>query len=691
MTAQPSSSLAYGTQFSAGSISCPGIGSVVCTVAVTFAPTQPGLMQDAVLVKDASGNLLRTIEVYGVGQASRVNLIPGSTSALASVSTHLTGGMAVDAQGNVYFTQDTNTVLKQTPSGTVTVVAGGGTNASATYSGSPTGVQLAQPAGLAIDGAGNLYIADSNNYVVRMIDSASGTLITVAGNGTSGYSGDGGAATSATLKGPTGVAVDVSGNLYISDYVADVIREVGTSGTISTFAGTGTLGYTGDGGAATNARLNRPTGIAIDSQGNFYIADNRNSAIRKVASGIITTIAGNGTAGFSGDGGAAVNAQLNLPSGMALDSTANLYFNDAGNSRMRSISVTTGNIITVAGGGITPIWTLSVSNQVPSTQVNLYGLTGLAIDPAGNLYAASTSGSLNSMFKVTISSSAMDFSATALNQATAAQSVTLWNSGNATLNITPPIAVGGTNSADFTAQTTCGTSVSAGQTCSTSVTFVTAAAAAQAGTLTFTDNANNAANPAATQVVTLNGTVGTPVHVFIDSPGPLLTPFIGNATFSGWAVGGTTAGVTSVALYIDGAPIGTTTNTISRADVCAVYPAQIGCPLVGWSFSVDTTKLTSGPHQVEAVATSTAGLHGSAVTAFYVANWNAGLDPIHIAIDSPSANASFSGTAYFGGWALDDVAAISNVAIAVDGSAMGNAVFGGNRGDVCTIFTNRLG
>jgi NHL repeat len=164
--------------------------------------------------------------------------------------------------------------------------------------------------GVAVDTSGNVYAADSdNNLVVRFVPG--GQMTVVAGNGIGGFSGDGGPATSASLNSPVGVALDSAGNLYIADGNNARIRQV-SGGTITTIAGNGNPGFSGDGGLATSASLNFPAGVAVDSAGNLFIADQYNQRIRMVSGGTITTEAGNGTAEFSGDGGPATSASLNL-------------------------------------------------------------------------------------------------------------------------------------------------------------------------------------------------------------------------------------------------------------------------------------------------------------------------------------------------------------------------------------------
>src|SRR5438876_70388 len=219
---------------------------------------------------------------------------------------------------------------------TINTVAGGG----AGDGGAATDASLNQPRGVALDASGNLYIADQSNLRIRKVDAAAGIITTVAGNGSPAFAGDGGAATSASLNEPSGVAVDASGNVYIADQSNHRIRKVdAATGIITTVAGNGSPAFAGDGGAATSASLNNPDGVAVDASGNVYIADQSNHRIRRVpaATGIITTVAGNGSPAFAGDGGAATSASLNYPDRVALDASGNLYIADQNNHRIRKV------------------------------------------------------------------------------------------------------------------------------------------------------------------------------------------------------------------------------------------------------------------------------------------------------------------------------------------------------------------
>ena len=266
--------------------------------------------------------------------------------------------------------------------GVISTLAGNGLAAYSGDGGPGSSAGLAMPISVAVDGAGNLYVADRSTAEnrVRKID-PSGRITTVAGQGTRGYSGDGGAATSAALSAPQGVTVDGAGNLYIADGGTRV-RKVDTNGVITTVAGSGKNLFSGDGGPATSAGVS-PNGVAVDSSGNLYISDGVNRRVRKVdANGVITTVAGNGNFGFSGDGGPATQAAISV-NDVAVDSTGNLYFADVANHRVRKVDLN-GVITTVAGVGAGRF----SGDGGPATSAGLVQPQGLTIDGAGNLYIA---------------------------------------------------------------------------------------------------------------------------------------------------------------------------------------------------------------------------------------------------------------------------------------------------------------
>ena len=289
--------------------------------------------------------------------------------------------VAVDANGNVYITDYFNNVVRKVAGGVISTVAGG-LQGFVGDQGASTSALLFRPTGVASGPSGETYIVDSNHNRVRKV--ANGVITTVAGTGNLGYSGDGGAALSATLNAPNGVAVDSAGNLYISDSGNSVIRKV-VGGVISTIAGTGAAGFGGDNGAATSAALSQPSGLALDATGNLYIADYGNNRIRKLSGGAITTVAGNGTATYAGDGLPATSASLNGPSDVKLDAAGNLYIADQVNNVIRMVT-TGGTISTVAGTGTASFG----GDNGPATSAQLNGPSGIAVDSSGNLIISDT-------------------------------------------------------------------------------------------------------------------------------------------------------------------------------------------------------------------------------------------------------------------------------------------------------------
>ncbi|MDF3140941.1 hypothetical protein [Streptomyces sp. T21Q-yed] len=264
-------------------------------------------------------------------------------------------------------------------------MAGSGEQGYGGDGGPATRAALQCPCGVAPDGSGNLYLADRSNQRVRKV-SPDGTITTVAGNGTAGFSGDGGPATSAALNFPHSVAVDATGTLYIADDYNHRVRKVSPDGIITTLAGTGVDGYGGDGGPATSAALNFPHSVAVDATGTLYIADRYNHRVRKVSpDGIITTLAGTGTGtgtgGYGGDGGPATSAALSLPHDVIADSAGNVHFSDYGNKRLRTVS-RDGFITTLAGTGVDGYG----GDGGPATSAALSQPLGVTVDADGTLY-----------------------------------------------------------------------------------------------------------------------------------------------------------------------------------------------------------------------------------------------------------------------------------------------------------------
>ena len=324
-----------------------------------------------VLIADQYNNRIRQVDtngiirtVAGIGSSGGIGSYSGDGSAATSAGINLPTGLATDPAGNYYIADSwNNRIRKVDTNGMISTVAG--TNGRA-YSGDGSlavNANLNYPANIALDTLGNLFIADASNNCIRKVD-GSGIITTVVGTGVAGYSGDGGLAVSAKLSAPTGVALDGQGNLFVADLGNNRIRLVNPAGVISTLAGNGLATFQGDGGAAINASLNQPDDILADGFGQVYFSDSANSRIRLIgANGIITTVAGNGAGSYSGDFGTATNASLNQPSGLSFDNSGNLMVADRNNKRIRKIdfwrnpSYTFGNIGAAAAGNYSVIVT----------------------------------------------------------------------------------------------------------------------------------------------------------------------------------------------------------------------------------------------------------------------------------------------------------------------------------------------
>lgn len=279
----------------------------------------------------------------------------GGTALTAQL--RLPSDIYIDATGNKYIADANNHCIRKVTAGGIisTVVGTGGTSGFSGDGGLATACKLNQPGAICMDNSGNMYIADATNHRIRKVNAVSGIITTIAGNGTASTTGDGGLATAATVNFPYGVAIDNNGDLYISESSSHVIRKITIStGIITTYAGiAGSAGSTGDGGLATAAKLNFPRDICFDGANNLLIADRVNNKIRKVtaSTGNISTIAGTGTAGSSGDGGLATSARLRGPFGVSVDGIGNIYIADATNNKIRKITSSTGVISTYAGTG----------------------------------------------------------------------------------------------------------------------------------------------------------------------------------------------------------------------------------------------------------------------------------------------------------------------------------------------------
>ncbi|HEX3744639.1 MAG TPA: IPT/TIG domain-containing protein [Bryobacteraceae bacterium] len=333
---------------------------------------------DNIIREVTSDGIIHTVAGNGFGSFS------GDTFPALTAELHTPTDVAVDKNSNLYIADSANGVIRMVTASTgiITTIAGSSAIGDTGDGGPATSASLVAPYALSVDSNGNVFFVQNGDSVVREITVAKQYINRVAGNGTAGFSGDGSAATKAQLNFPTGMALDSSGNIYVADSLNHRIRKI-SGGSISTIAGNGILSYSGDGGPAPSAQLNAPGAVAVDSSGNFYIADTLNSVVRKVSSsGTITTFAGNGTAGFGGDGSAAGSAQLNRPQGVAVDSSGNVYVADTQNGRVRKIS---GGIITTVAGSSTQGFG---GDGAVATSAALFVPIGLAVDSANNLYIA---------------------------------------------------------------------------------------------------------------------------------------------------------------------------------------------------------------------------------------------------------------------------------------------------------------
>jgi large repetitive protein len=401
-----------GLDFAAGSSSsCQGASlsaNQTCTQSVVFTPVYPGIRLGAVVLLDSSNGVIGTAYISGTGRGglgvlATGNVIPAAGSGAwdllldgqlaVNADLQLPSGVALDGAGNMFIADSAHNRIRKVDASTgiISTFAGNGNAAYGGDSGPASTATLNSPSGVAVDGAGNLYIADTGNNVVREVTASTGIITTVAGNPAGTLLGDNGPATLATLNNPWGVTLDAAGNLFIADTANHRIRRVDAiTGTITTVAGNGFTvpngsgGYTGDNGLATLAELNHPYAVAFDAAGNMYIPDASNNCIRVVdTTGKITTFAGDGTVGYKGDGGPATSAKLWYPAGVIVDAAQNVFIADSQNNVIRKVSAATHKIATVA-----PSVKSLKNNATAYYTVTLYGPMGLALDGNGNLYIA---------------------------------------------------------------------------------------------------------------------------------------------------------------------------------------------------------------------------------------------------------------------------------------------------------------
>ncbi len=658
------------------------------------------------LRKVVNGGIISTV----VGDGLSDNLTGGTATSVQIVGPQFA---AKDSSGNLYISDLSCNVYKVT-SGTNAVSLFAGSNACG-YGGdniSATATQLNKPAGIAVDSAGNVYIADSGNNRIREV--SGGTITTVAGNGTFGYNSDNIPATNAWLEFPVAVALDSSNNLYIADKDSNRIREV-SGGMITTVAGSGGYGYNGNNIPASSAELVNPEGVAVDSSGNIYIADTGNHIVRKVSGGFISTVAGTPQASGSS------SAYLNSPASVAVDSAGNIYIADTNNQRIQKVTGST--VSTIAG---TEAFGYNGDNPAAgstATSANLNYPNGVSLDSSGDVYVADTNN--NRIRELTGSTQppsptiAKAFSpATIQSGGTSVVTLTLSNSNASSLSggaftdtlvnmnaaggavagtcsgITPSSLTAGATALSFT-----GITIPASGSCTVAFSVTSNSAGVQPNTTSGVSTTLTPAAGAVSNTATLTVLASSVLSIMKSHSGNFAQGQSG-ATYTVIVSNGSTAGPTSGTVTVtETVPAGMTLvsmagtgwtcpgggTTCTRSDVLAA----------GASYPAITVTVNVAANASSSITNSVAVSGGGSATA----NWN---DPTTITvlpsvyIDTPSAGAVLSGTVAISGWAIENTSVvgpnkINTVTVFVDGSQVGTATYGTVRSDVCSLWPGRQG
>lgn len=517
---------------------CPNVVAGTCKIEVQFQPTAPGRRQGMIALKDSSSHFLLTVSLDGTGSGPMAGFGPGIISTFAGGGTGADGGpaasaqligptdIAVDGFGNHYISdQKANKIRKITPAGVISTFAGTGTAGYSGDGGPATSAMLSGPMAVLVDGAGFVYIADTGNNVVRMVDT-SGVISTYMGQfyapGTTpppvcaaatNSVGDGCPGNQMIMNMPVALVFCVHQNIHVADKLNNRVRTLMrvTNQTI-TQVGNGVAGYNGDGELNTSAEINGPTGMAMDAANFIYVADSGNHIIRKtLLSGTtpqpISTIAGTaGSAGNTGDGGLATSAQLANPDGVQVDPAGNVYVADSDSHIVRKINVSDGKISTVAG--IATAGDTGDGGPATSAQLNVPG--GILLDGIGNLYIADSQSAV--IRKVDFSDAPLlSFTNTQVGAVSAAQDVAVMNLGNAPLtigaiNAPANFSLGGS---DTSCNLTSGETLSPATSCLLGIQFEPATAGSLSGSIILTDNANPTS-----QTITLNGTTALQAETY---------------------------------------------------------------------------------------------------------------------------------------------------------------------------------
>jgi hypothetical protein len=518
------------TPVAAGTTCGPGVTGGTCAVEVQFQPTAPGRRLGMVVINDAGGNTLLVVSLDGVGIAPLASFAPGTMKTTAAqangIALNSPQGIAFDGFGNLYIAdQNANLVRKITPAGDVSTFAGNGTAGFAGDGGLATSAELNGPMAVVVDGAGYVYIADTGNNVVRIVNPA-GIISTYAGQyyapgsapppvcaAATNALGDGCTPTAITLNQPTDLVFCHAQNLHIADKGNNSVRTVmRTSNVVITQVGTGKAGYNGDtatvpGLLNTTAELNGPTGIDMDGANYIYVADQGNHIVRKTlltgtTPNPISTVAGMpGESGYSGDGALATSAELSTPSAVKVDPAGDIYISDASNGVIRKVNASSGVISTFAG---------SPGGGSPVVVGDLITPAGLLLDQYDNLYIVDSSAPAVREIDL-FDPPSLSFAA-ASGVASAEQDVTVFNTGNVIAATPLPLNLSQVALApaafSFTPDTTCtaATSLTPGESCLLGVQFTSATAGPVAGSVTLADNSF----ASGTQTIALNGTAASP-------------------------------------------------------------------------------------------------------------------------------------------------------------------------------------
>jgi hypothetical protein len=602
-----------------------------CQLAVTFSPRYPGTRNGAVVLLDAGNNVLATHYLTGAGRGPLGVMVPGTMETAvgsgewtavndgqpaAAADLYLPSGVAVDGAGNIYIADSYHNRIREVYAtgpnqGLIETICN--VNGVIGYTGdgqSALNATLNDPRSIAIDGAGNLYIADSGNNVIREINIATGNIATIAGNGSQGYNGDG-PALGAALNGPYGVTVDASGNLYIADTNNQRIREyTPATGNLATVAGNGYInanaggGFSGDGGSPLQAELNLPYAVAFDAAGNMYIPDSGNNRIRIVYAtgphaGTINTFAGTGNPVYGGDGQSASAASFYAPSGVAVDVAGNLYIADTQNNRIRKISASTGLVSTIAGNGIG----LYGGDGASASLAGLFGPYGLFLDSVGNLYIADYFD--HRIRSIASNTAVLTFTpAIREDQVTAPQIQTIENDGNAAMTFATILP--DANAKVDAAETTCSLSVAVnvGATCNVAAEFApTTVGNPVIGNVDLTGNPANA--PLDIRVVDQALALTSTTTTLTASPNPA---FYGSQVALSASVTTGTGTLSGSVTFKDG------------STVLGTVALSVGGSGTTGSATYTTSSFTVSAHSLTATYSENGGVHSSSTSSAFTEN-----------------------------------------------------------------------